>query len=307
MEPDLIFSHADVDGLCSAALLLSRFPKAKIFFTKPVSLFFDLKYRKEKNIIIADIALNKRDIPKILKELKKRNFLYFDHHPYTNLKLPENFIVADVSTSESVYKYFQKDIPKEQVWTALYGAIADYCADTEFVKSNLKDWDVRSLYFEVSTLVLGIKMKEFSNYNVKRDIVKALASGKTPSEIPGLVLAAKKAVAEEFKLYELVKKKAAKLSGLGYFLYDEYFGFRGPAALFAATATDSVLGVSVFKVKGFLDVTLRSRKSLPLNDLAEKAAEAVGGSGGGHPEAAGARIPGNRLEEFLSILSKLYR
>src|SRR3989344_7995266 len=113
LQPDLIFSHADVDGLCSAALLLSRFPKTKVFFTKPVSLLFDLKFKKEKNIIIADIALNKRDIPQILKELEKKNFLYFDHHPCFFLLekerptlerklLYENFIVADVSTSESV-------------------------------------------------------------------------------------------------------------------------------------------------------------------------------------------------------------
>jgi single-stranded-DNA-specific exonuclease len=36
-----------------------------------------------------------------------------------------------------------------------------------------------------------------------------------------------------------------------------------------------------------------------LNKVMEEAAEAVGGSGGGHPAAAGARIPRGTFDKFM--------
>ena len=162
-KPDIILTHADADGICSAALILSVFPKTSIFFTKPVSLLKDLSFLKEKRVILADLAFNKPDMDKIVKELQKREFLYFDHHPLPkDAKLSGAFhIDQSASASELVYKFYKDKLPPERAWIALYGAIADYCDKTEFVGDKLKDWDMRAIYFEVSTLVLGIKNEEF--------------------------------------------------------------------------------------------------------------------------------------------------
>ncbi len=305
-KPDLILTHADADGICSAALLLTVFPKTKVFFTKPVSLLKDLKFLKQKNLVLADLAFNKKDTKEIVKELQKRDFLYFDHHPIPDLPFPEGFeLDTSASTSELIFKFFRDKLPEERSWVALYGAIGDYCEDTKFVKEMMKDWDIRSIYFEASTLVLGIKNDEFSSYDKKREIIQLLASGKNPSDFPGLVQSAKEAVKREFELYKTVKSKVKILDNLAYFVYDKYFGFRGPSALFAATAGKKDVGVSCFKRRDFLDITLRSKKPFPLHELAEKAAEVVGGSGGGHPGAAGARIPDGSFEKFLKALDKL--
>ena len=79
-----------------------------------------------------------------------------------------------------------------------------------------------------------------------------------------------------------------------------------PAALFAATVTGKPLGIAVFERKRHFDITLRSRDpSLRLSYIAEKAAEAAGGSGGGHPNAAGARIPMAGLKTFLKKVNYL--
>ena len=302
----MILTHADADGICSAALLLTVFPKTKIFFTKPVSLLKDLKFLKQKNLILADLAFNKRDTEKIFKELEKRNFLYFDHHPLSKKDLNENFKIDQfASTSELIFKFYKDKLPEERVWVALYGAIGDYCENTKFVQDKMKDWDIRSIYFEVSTLVLGIKNEEFSSYDKKRELVELLARGKNPSDFSGLVQSAKDAVTREFELYKIVKKQVKVLDNLAYFVYEKYFGFRGPAALFAATAGRKSVGVSCFRRRDFLDITLRSKRPLPLHELAEKAAEEVGGSGGGHPGAAGARIPEGSFEKFLNTLDKL--
>ncbi len=311
----VILTHGDGDGICAGAIALSRFPDARVFFTKPVSLLKDLQYEAgEDRIIICDIALTKRDAGEILKLLgERKEVLYFDHHPVPrgirerDVRDSVKLYVHDlnVSASELIYRHYQKDLPKERVWPALYGAIADYSEDTEFVRDRMRNWDHRAIYFEVSALVLGIKSNKFSRYEEKRRIVKTLASGRNPSDVKGLVDFAKSAVNREFRIYRLVKRNARRLGGIGYVKDLPLFGFRGPSALFAATVTSSPVGLSIYTRRKYLDITIRKRTGdFPLNLLAEKAAEEVGGSGGGHMEAAGARIPLDSLERFLERINK---
>jgi len=314
----VILTHSDCDGICAGAIALAKFPGASVFFTKPVSLYDDLNSQEADRIVIADIAITRRDIPDILKlfeqKAKESEILYFDHHP-----LPENamkklaellavYVNGEGSASEIMYRHFQNEIPEERVWLAIYGAIGDYEERTPFVEERLKNWDVRALYFEASTIFLGIKGREFEDYDAKRKIVQTLADGKNPSDVAGLVEAAERTVKDEFMLYELVKKGAKKSGDVGY-VKDMYsFGFRGPSALFAATVTGSRIGLSVFMRKSNLDITMRSRDyALELNTIAEDAAEAVGGSGGGHRQAAGSRIPLDKFDDYLKAINRLLK
>jgi len=307
----VILTHADCDGMCAGAVAKARFPDAEIFFTKPVSFLHDLKEQKDfDRIIICDIALTKKHAKDIIKMLNKRaaraEVLYFDHH-----QLPEGITDKDlkiklyahqlnVSASEIIYRNYMKDIPRERVWVALYGAIGDYEDDTPFAIERIANWDKRALYFEVSTLILGIKNREFDTYDAKRHIIETLAMGGNPSDVKGLVKSAKMAVTREFEFYDYVKKNAVKKGNIGVIMSLPQFGFRGPAALFSATVTDSPIGMCIYDREWHIDITVRKRKcDIPLNKMMEKAAEKVGGSGGGHPEAAGARIPAGELNRFL--------
>jgi single-stranded-DNA-specific exonuclease len=309
-----ILTHADCDGMCAGAVALSRFPDANVFFTKPVSLYHDLLNTKADRIIITDIALTKHDAPSIIKLFgEKKEILYFDHHiapknirkqdiaKRTKVFLHE----MDTSSSELIYRYYQKEIPRERVWIAIYGAIGDYSDDTEFVRERILNWDRRALFFEVSTIVLGIKNEEFEGYDSKRRIVRTLARGDNPSDVPGLVKSAKEAVNREFDLYEIIKRKAKVFGKIAYTKDLPSFGFRGPSALFAATARGKPLGLYVHTRERYIDITMRSRVKLKLNELAEEAAEAVHGSGGGHTEAAGAKIPLGSFKTFLEKLDKM--
>ena len=312
----IILTHADCDGICAGAIAQARFPDADVFFTKPVSLLSDLRSTEADRIIICDIAITKNDAKGIVSELAARSeqgeVLYFDHH-----ELPESIKESDIkvtkyvhdlhaSASELIYKQFQNEIPGERVWIALYGAIGDYEDQTEFAKERIANWDRRVLFFEVSTLVLGIKNKEFDTYDAKRHIVKSMAHGENPSDVPGLVQSAKNAVTREFELYEFIKENAKKIGKAGVIENAPSFGFRGPAALFAATVTDAPVGLCVYNREKHIDVTARKRKAdISLNRLMEKSAEAVGGSGGGHRNAAGARIPLGTLDEFIKHINKL--
>jgi len=320
----LILTHSDCDGICAGALALARFPDARMFFTKPISLLHDLEETaipmRPKRLVICDIALTKIHAAEIVRMLaglsKTTNILYFDHHslPQTASLDAVNDVVStfahdtSASASEIAYRHFQKSLPMERVWLALYGAIGDYTDDTEFVKERMRNWDKRALYFEVSTLILGIKDEQFSKYNAKRRICRTLASGKNPSDVRGLARAAKYAVTREFEIYKQVKRRAKMFGNVGYVKDLPKFGFRGPSALFAATVTSKPIGLSAHTVRDKIDITARKRVDNPnirLNLIMEQAAEAVGGSGGGHPRAAGARIPRGTLNRFLEEVDKM--
>ncbi len=308
----VILTHADADGICAGTISKSMFPKAVVFFTKPVSFLKDLKAAKGDKFIITDIALNKRDAPQVVDAMgKKGEVIYIDHHP-----IPSNVKLADIknvctyvhneeqSASEIAYRYFEKEIPRERVWAAIYGGIADY-TETDFIRERMRNWDVRALYFEVSTLVLGIKMEEFTSYDAKRNILNIMARGGNPSDVFGLVNAAKVAVSVEFDLYNIVKERAQRFNSIGYVYTIPSFGFRGPAALFAATVTDSPVGMCLNERKDHLDITVRSReRGIPLNVIMESSTEEVGGSGGGLEDAAGGRISPQHFKEFLKIFDK---
>jgi len=309
----VILTHADCDGMCSGAIALSKFPDAEVFFTKPVSFLSDLIHTDAERIIICDIAITGKNAKEISKALKEKSgkceILYFDHHPLPesieekDIRVSQYIHRLNVSASELVYRHFEKDIPRERVWIALYGAIGDYEDDTPFAKERLANWDRRALYFEVSTIIMGIKESGFDNYDAKRMIVKTMAEGKNPSSVPGLVDAARVAVAREFELYEYVKAHAEKRGNVGVIANLPHFGFRGAAALFAATVTYTPVGLCIYEKNEYIDITMRKRNSsIPLNTVIDEAAEAVGGSGGGLPDAAGARIPKGMLDRFLKQL-----
>jgi RecJ-like exonuclease len=309
----LIMTHTDCDGICAGAIALSMFRDAKIFFTKPVSLLSDLKNNPAGRTIILDIAITRKDAPEIIQNLADRGeVLYFDHHPLPlnvkkqHIKISLFVHDTEASASELVYRHFQKTMPQERVWLAIYGAIGDYNVETKFMKDMVNDWDYRALYFEASSLILGIKNAEFDTYDAKRKIIQALALGSNPTDIGGLVESAARAVDEEFKIYENVKKNAESYGKIGFMRNLKYFGFRGPTALFAATVTGKPVGMCIHKRRGLLDITMRQRGHLyQLNRLADAASLAVGGSGGGHPNAAGARIPGDSMEKFMGDLNRL--
>ncbi len=314
----VVLTHADADGICAGAIALSRFPGAEVFFTKPVSFYDDLNSCEAGRIIITDIAITNRDISQVIKLLEEKSkgseVMYFDHHPLPERareKLAEKLAVyvnGEGSASELIYRHFQKDIPAERMWAAIYGAIGDYEEHTPFVEELLKKWDGRALYFEAAMIFLGIKDREFDDYETKRLIVQTLADGKNPSEITGLVEAARRAVRDEFLLYELVKRSAKKSGYAGFVRDISSFGFRGPSALFSATVTGGRVGVAAFVRRDKLDITLRSPEySIDLSSLAEKAAEAVGGAGGGHSHAAGARIPLDKFDDFLAEVNKFLK
>jgi len=309
----IIFTHGDCDGICSGAIAKSALDRPEVYFTNPVSLLGDLNSCKENydNIVICDIAIDEKsslELERRLDELSEfSDIKYIDHHPLPRLlrKTPWLHHAAS-SSAELAYRIFERKLNRDMRRVAIYGAIGEF-SETSLVKKWERDWDKRTLYFFAGTLVQGV-IEAGRNYDYKRDILDALSDDIPPPEIENLLDSALVASKKEEHIRTLVRKRVVKLRNLSYVI--DINGYMSKAAIYAASYGDSLLGVSCEyrKHKHVYDLSIRPRDcDADLNVILRSIAPSHGGTGGGHPSAGGARIPGDQLEAFLYDLDDAVR
>jgi len=307
-----ILTHGDADGICAAAIAKARFPKAEIWFTRPVSLLDDLReVQLGDTVVITDIAIDesrKEQIFERMRELARRGeVIFIDHH-----HLPPNTIKKDVpatklvneigvSASELAFKLFQRGIGQNLDRIALIGSIVDYLEDSDFVRAGLNKYDHRTIYFEACILSQALSFVG-SNYGFKRDVVVDLSKGRLPSGSPELVDRAIKGTEREYRVWDYVSEHVEPEGNIA-FVYDLPSGSPGKAALYALGITGADVGMCTRESNGKVDVSVRRRvgAKLDLNVLLRHITARVGGSGGGHEGAAGATIPAESFKEFIRV------
>ncbi len=307
-----IFAHGDGDGVCSAALLKILHPDAEVWFTKPASIHQYLS-EVEGDVYILDIAINERfkeEIFRKLGELSKegKKVVYIDHHP-----LPLQIFKSDVpvtdfvhevgaSTSELVYRYYESSFSPELDRIALWGAISDYCEETEFVREHASKYDRRTIYLEAGLLSQALGEADF---DYKRKVVEQLSRGISPVEIEGMFDWALKANQRDKELWEYVKRNVVREGDLA-IVYDIPVSSGGKAAFNALGITGASVGICVLRKGEEMDISVRRRAGVKLNLdlLLRKIAPRFGGSGGGHEGAAGARIPVENFQAFMETLKR---
>ena len=309
-----ILTHGDTDGICSGALALARYPEAEVWFTHPAGLLKDLKDVGEDLVITCDVAISEKDKEDIFKEFSKikksGEIIYIDHHPLPlrtiSSDLPCTRIVRDVtkSASELIFRHFQKYVmPLNRV--ALYGAISDYCDETEFVREELYLYDKRTIYLEAGLLSQSLGEAK-GDYKFKRELVKELSSGTAPSSINRVVRNAIRSAKKEWILYEYVRENVRTVGEIA--IVDEVGEgvSAGKAAKFAIGVTGKKVGIGIKLRNGFVDMSVRKRGDFPmdLDNALRNIAPRLRGSGGGHPSAAGARILLNKVDEFTDVLAR---
>jgi single-stranded-DNA-specific exonuclease len=301
----LILTHGDSDGICSGAIAKSAFPDAYVYFTSPVNLLDNLNEIKNiETLIICDIAINEKQCPEIYSRLRKLskecNLYYIDHHPLPENCSCESWYYHDLSScsSELTYSLFERRLAQEMSRVAIYGAIGDFCDNTPQVKAWIKDWDKRSLYFQAGTLIQAILHKG-RDYDFKRSLLAPLSKDTIPSKIPELLEFAREAALNEEKIRLFVKGHVETLKNCAYIVNPN--NSISKAAIYAASYGQKEVGIAAEYrgKKGVYDLSIRSRGKVDINKVLRSLTPQFGGSGGGHPLAAGARIPDDSLKSFL--------
>lgn len=309
-----IIAHGDSDGVCSAAIALNKYPGADVWFTHPVGLLEDLRHIHAKRLIICDLAISERDKTELFEEFLKRSsdaeLIYIDHHP-----LPLDTIAGDIpatqvvrdltkSTSELAHTVFKNH---EMILVAVFGAITDYYTDTtDFVKKTLDVYDKRTLYLEAGLLSQALRTGGKRDYIFKRKIVLLLSKGELPSSSQMIVRKALEGTRKEWQTIEFVKKEVDVIDGIAILKNVPKDVSPTKAAKFALGVTGKPVALSTRPKKNNIDISARklSTYSLDLNVTFRTIAPRFDGSGGGHPTAAGARIPKKHFSAFMEALKK---
>jgi len=313
--PVRILAHGDTDGICAAALVKSKFSDAEVWFARPVSLpRYLAEIEPGATVIICDIAISesqKEYLFKRIRELAQRDeVIYMDHHPLPPETLKKDVPATQfaheigVSTSELAFRIFVQDSKSDLDRVALWGAIGDYCEETEFVRDGLSKYDRRTIYMEAGLLSQALG-DAAGDYDYKREVVHRLSRGEIPTEIPEIVNRAIKATKKEWETYEYVKKHVVREGNLA-IVYDLPSGSLGKAAMHALGVAGTDVGLCTRMDDGEVDISLRRRAGakIDLNLLLRHITARLGGSGGGHEGAAGATIPAELLPIFIETLRK---
>ncbi|MEZ0320139.1 MAG: DHH family phosphoesterase [Pyrobaculum sp.] len=302
-----IFAHGDADGVCSAALLKAALRGAedvRVVFTHPVGLVEDFEKFAQGAVYIVDVAIDEISAEKVLKTLDNYDdkVVYIDHHP-----LPENFrprrveVVHElgVAASELTYRYLQNLTPGYDR-VALYGAISDYLDHTPWVQSALDRWDKRVVYFEAGVLIQGLEGSR-RLHDLKRSVVDHLAENKAPTEHQELLTRALEQSRINERLIDWVFKNATRQGQVAYVVDPP--GPLGLAATLARGSTGALVGIAAESRRDIYVMSLRAKPGVDLNAFLRTFARKYNVPAGGHPNAAGARVPKPLLHTLIEELN----
>jgi single-stranded-DNA-specific exonuclease len=305
-----IITHGDTDGICSGAIALSAFKGAKVFFSHPAGLADDLQH-VDGDYLICDIAIPQHFLGEVMKQLQRIETAgykgtYIDHHP-----LPKGFddvgfspkLIHSLSScvAELTYTSFENILGRDMSRVAIYGAIGDYLDTTYDTIRLLTGWDKRELYLEAGLLIEYIDSIG-RNHELKRQLVQFLSINRLPSSDEILV---KKAISEAYK-DEWMRKKVKELArvegSVAYILDVDWSLSKG--AIYARAETGAQVGIAGETRKEVVEMSIRTPSdTIDLNAILSVLTPTLGGSGGGHAKAAGARVPKEKFSQFLTALN----
>jgi len=307
-----IFTHLDGDGVCSASLIkmVKKYSNAQVFFTHPAGLGHDIK-KIEDDLIICDIAQDKRSYNKTYSRLEKISYNhsihYFDHHSMPKPLPPKviNIHKEGVSATEIVYRYFYHELPEYADHIVLLGAICDYLDDTSLMQEILHHYERRSLFLDAGLLAQGLmKSNKGSRYDTLRNVVKRLSKGEFPCDIKFLAEGALKISRREKQIRKKIITLYKTRENLAYII-NPPFGSRSKIAYWILGHSGLYLGLTIRHLKSkpnLVDITIRGRNLVDLKIIIPPIIEKFDGTAGGHPNALGCRLLKDKLDQFLEIL-----
>jgi PAS domain S-box-containing protein len=303
----VILTHGDVDGVCAAAIAKTSYPKAEVEFTNPQDFVSRLDFLSKYDcVIILDLGIattKEAEAQAAFQKLSKTSsIIYIDHHMrppgLIERSLACNRIVhkTGASTSELAREFFKPDISYDFI--AVLGAVGDYAEKTPRMQGLIEKYGDRRVYLETLLLEWALMVAEDS---FKRGVVEELVQGKWPYQMSIMGAEADYIIRRQRTLEHYVKEKAETICEHVMLIRNPPFKATGPAATILIDFDNVDVGLASRQDANSVYLSLRRHKDsdVDLASLIEESSMNFGGSGGGHKEAAGGKIPVNRFDEFL--------
>lgn len=301
----IIVTHGDADGICAGAIVLRKYKTAECYFTQPFSLDRTLgKVKGKCMLFILDISVDEKNFHKVRKKLinmksKDVFVVWIDHH-HSSLKrqadLEKITDVCEVDVSKSASRLVYEMIGLGHD----LAEIGD--AGDKYIRTKEPS--------EYAKLIGAAISFEPSNDKYREEVMRELASG-----LDGVKAELKEKAGK-------ANEKLRSLISAGEVLYEngkvlvkkygtEAYGYAAGVSGILAKEKNKVIIIlsEVEKSPGLLVISSRQPFKQNTYNMATvmKRTRNFGGSGGGHPDAAGGRIDASKVNEFVKWLTRYFR
>ena len=317
MRRVLCLSHStDVDGIASAALLkLAKNAEVKLVdYGDFIEALRDISNASE--LYICDLGLSPETAQLFFNEVNRikgiAKITYIDHHPKVRgyrYASKANFRVIHSlkdCAAALTYNEFRNVLPKNASVIAAYAALTDYLENGPIASQILDLHDRIHLYYEAAMLAYAIEWLRGAPKKLA-SIVDGLSRLVYPHKIKGVAEAASRQAERVLVFLKRIRKEGVVKRGYAY--VDAGVFPKGLAANLVRCFFETPVGLA-YKLKTnspYIELSLRasSHYSKDLGSITQRLASEVGGFGGGHSKASGARIPRESLQRFLQALEEL--
>ena len=308
-------SHGkDVDGIASASIVkLANGAKTYLVnYDKIIQILEKIPDNAE--LYVCDLGMNDGIAESFIEECnritKKGKVTYIDHHilkPSIKRKLLKAKVKLVHSRKECAgvltYEHLKKQVPKEASILACYAAITDYLDNQKIAKKLISNYDRQLLLLE-STMLAYALAYDGAKPQFGNKIVDAFQDLCFPHEIKDVSV--------------LANKQAERMKNIMKKINSDAKSYKNFACM---ESTNPTIGLVANMIIGELDVpvafayrhnpighyemSFRARydSKAELGKIVAKITPELGGMGGGHNKACGARIPDDKLKKFIKLFS----
>jgi len=309
-------SHGkDVDGITSASLvkMVTNATVYLVNYDKIIKVLRSIHDNSE--VYICDLGMNDSIADDFINECKritkKGRLTYIDHHilkPNIKRRLIESNITLVHSRKECAgvltYEHLKKSLPKGASILACYAAITDYLDNQPIAKSLISNYDRQLVLFE-STMLAYAFAYNGARQKFGNEIVDAFQNLKFPHEIKNVS--------------ELANKQAEKMKEAMEKINNDAKSYRHFACMESNESTIGLIAnliigelnvpvgfVYKYNSNGFYEMSFRARydSNANLGQIVSRITTKLGGMGGGHKKACGARIPEEALDDFIRLFKR---
>ncbi len=306
-----IITHNDADGICSAILAYKLVKKinptclVKFKVTTPTSIVKEKETGKFK--IITDIMPTH-----LLNKYLSNYIIVFDHHILENKPVDEKLLLVHPSllgysnycpASRLIYEFFKKEL-NDFDYIAVIGTIGD--SGIEFWKKKLSKVIKKYKTSEEELNELAYILGSIKVLKGNRGVLRAILQLKDVSNFNEFFIEVSKFKKIKEKVDRMIKREIERFYKEKEEI-DDIWIYEIKSKRSIGSIVSSIISyenknktIFIYK-KGVFYYTINLRRSdgkLNLNEIVKKALNGLRGNGGGHKEAAGAKVFENDFELF---------
>jgi RecJ-like exonuclease len=307
-----LVTRGNVDGIVSAAIFLSVYPNARMsFITSPKAAANIIAMDQTSDeICLVDIAL----VPDVMRAIESsrraQRFLVVDHHPSTQRDM-EKFLIAygeGVSAANVLYHNLQASQHLKKL--VAIADMVEYCA-TDVVGDVARKHGLQRLDEESKVLDFSWRL-EIDDDSFRALAARHLSQGAWPSQVDSIRSRYVRVLNEKRWPKALARIRAGMYvrEGIGIFHNDDHnrslYGFGTRALVEVAMRRGCDYALMMNQRKDSCSISLRGMlpEGVDLGTFVEGFTRDYGMEGGGHRNAAGARIPVCAGEALIESLIK---